>query len=130
MRRIIGFVLLVSLTLSVSCSTREERQARRAAEAAALEQSFIRTCLNYGFEEGNAQFNQCLASEERSYRQDQEIEQAKKQARRAEFEASQAAAKARQKNNTYNSPSSSTSNNNYYKGCRRSATGTVVGVCY
>ena len=87
MRKIIGFVLLVSLTLSVSCSTREERQARRAAEAAALEQSFVRTCIGYGHEKDTAVFRQCLSSERRIYEAEEKAEKALKKAKKADRNA-------------------------------------------
>tara|TARA_B100001093_G_scaffold465392_1_gene483010 strand:+ start:487 stop:828 length:342 start_codon:yes stop_codon:yes gene_type:complete len=81
---------------SVSCSTREEREARRAAEAKRLELQFNNACNGYGFEEGTAQFNQCMQLERRAHEQKKQIARVKKQAEWAEFEARQAAARADQ----------------------------------
>ena len=94
MQHLIRILLIGSLMFSVSCSTREEREARRAAEAKRLELQSNNACNGYGFEEGTAQFNQCMQLERRAHEQKKQIAKAKKQAAWAQFRANQATAQA------------------------------------
>ena len=86
MQHLMRILLMCSLTFSVSCSTKEERAARRAAEAKRLELQSNNACNGYGFEEGTAQFNQCMQLERRAHEQKNKLLKLKNKQRGHNFE--------------------------------------------
>ncbi|MDB4830408.1 hypothetical protein OAH41_04605 [Paracoccaceae bacterium] len=65
MRKFLCLSLIGALVLTISCSSSEDRKARKEAEEAALEKSFVRACLEYGHLKNTPDYRQCVSSERR-----------------------------------------------------------------